>query len=97
MTSTINGIIVGTLALAGAGLFSVEAEAMPVQPLDQTALSSGHVESVYYYGYGYRRPIVRGYGFRRPFYGYRRLRPYGFRRPFYGYRRPFYGYGYRRF
>ena len=97
MTSTIKGIIVGTLALAGASLVSVEAEAMPVQPLSPIASSGGQVESVYYYGYGYRRPFVRGYGFRRPFYGYRRLRPYGFRRPFYGYRRPYYGYGYRRF
>ncbi|RYB03298.1 hypothetical protein [Lichenibacterium ramalinae] len=97
MNITWKGMIVGTLALAGATFATAEADAMPVQPLT-AGVSAAQVEPVYYYRYGYRRPFLRyGYGVRRPFYGYRRLRPYGFRRPFYGYRRPFYGYGYRRF
>ena len=98
MTTTIKGIIVGTLALAGATFATAEAQAMPIQPLSPAVAdgaSGAQVEQVYLYGY--RRPFFRyGYGFRRPFLGYRRF-GFGFRRPFYGYRRPFYGYGYRRF
>ena len=97
MTITFKGALVGALALAGVLGSTPGAEALPIQPLAAGAVTAP-VEPVYFYRYGYRRPLLRyGYGFRRPFYGYRRLRPYGLRRPFYGYRRPYYGYGYRRF
>ena len=94
MHMSLKGVVVGTLAIAGATLATAEAQAMPVQPLSPAA-SAAPLEQVYYYGYGYRRPFIRP--FVRPFYGYPRF-GYVYRRPFvYGYRRPFYGYGYRRF
>ena len=93
MHMSLKGIVVGTLALAGATVATADAQAMPIQPLSPAA-SATALENVYYYGY--RRPFVRP--FVRPFYGYRRFGyGYGYRRPFFGYRRPFYGYGYRRF
>ena len=91
MHMSLKGIVVGTLALAGATVVAADAQAMPIQPLSPAAAATP-LEHVFYYGYGYRRPFVR------PFYGYRRFGyGYGYRRPFFGYRRPFYGYGYRRF
>ena len=98
MKRSMKGMVVGALALAGASLTAANVEAMPVQPLGQTASGANGIEHVWWRGgygwrgYGWRG---RGFGWRRPFVGY-----YGWRRPFYGYgygwRRPFYGYGYRR-
>ncbi len=87
MKRMIKGSVVGILALAGVISASVDAEAMPVQPLGSTLAPASSIEHVWWRG-GYR-----GYGYRRGFYGY------GFRRPFYGYgfRRPYYGYGRRRY
>ena len=99
MHMSLKGIVAGTLAIAGATFATAEAQAMPIQPLSPAA-STAQVEQVYYYGYGYRRPLVRRFvrPLARPFYGYRRFGyGYGYRRPFLGYHRPFYGYGYRRF
>ena len=93
MHMSLKGLVVGTLAVAGATVAVADAQAMPVQPLSQ-AVSGSSLEHVYFYRYGYRRPFLR------PFYGYRRFGygyGYGYRRPFFAYRRPFYGYGYRRF
>ena len=96
MRRSLNGIVIGALALAGASLASTDGQAMPVQPLGLAASHASDIDHIYWRGYGYRRGFYRGgYGWRGGYgfplgYGFR---PYGYG---YGWRRPFYRYGYRR-
>ena len=97
MPSKMRVYMVGALALAGAAIVSVDAQAMPVQDLNPTASSeTPSLDKVWWRGgyggrrgwggYGWRGGYgYRGYGWgwRRPFYGY----GFGWRRPYYGWRR----------
>ena len=97
MMRSLKGVVAGALALASVAALTVEAHAMPVQPITSTATSTSDIEHIWWrggYGWGWRRPWGY-YGWRRPYLGY-----YGWRRPYlgyYGWRRPDLGYyGWRR-
>ena len=77
MNRSIMRIMAGALALAGATVASVEAEAMPVQSLAPAVTTGTAVEKAYLVC-GPFRCFRRGWGWRRPYYGWHRR--YGWRR-----------------
>ena len=80
-------------ALAAIGFGVCGASSVSAAPANGTVISqiasTGTIQKVYYWGYGYYRAYYRPYY--RPYYGY--YRPYYYRpyyRPYYGYYRPYY-------